>query len=429
MPGQLHLDEEFTVEENVHANIQKKTSSASEGATSNDVMVQARNLSSEKESKMETQATRIGPLTYDVNPQLEEDEHIHFSAADDQAKLMHWHYRLVHLAFSKLKQLALNGKIPWRLAKVKPPTCAGCLFGAMTKVPWKGQENSSNHQVFVATKTGQCVSVDQLISMQVGFVAQFKGSLTKKRYTTATVFVDCYFKLKYLHLRTKLTSEETTEAKRAFEHFAEQHGVRILHYHYNNGRFVDNTFKNTCSTKGQHLTFCEVNAHFQNGIVEKAIYDLCESARKQLLHEQQQWPATFHLALWPYVLRNAFHLHNIFPVLEDRTSRLARFRSIRVGSKMKHLHAFGCPVFALENNLAAGNSLPHWSPCTGLGINLGPSPSHSRNIYLVLNLHTECVSPQYHCRFDNFFEMVKQGGPDISVLMAWQQLPGLTVIS
>jgi hypothetical protein len=124
---------------------------------------------------------------------------------------MHWHYHLGHLAFSKLKQLTLNGKIPQRLAKVKPPTCVGCLFGAMTKVPWKGQATSSHHQVFIATKAGQCVSVDQLISMQVGFIAQLKGSLTKKQYTTATAFVKHYSKLNYIHVMTKLTSEETTK--------------------------------------------------------------------------------------------------------------------------------------------------------------------------------------------------------------------------
>jgi hypothetical protein len=73
----------------------------------------------------------------------------------------------------------------------------------MTKVPWKGRETSSNHQMFVATKAGQCVSVDQLISTQVGFIAQLKETLTKKRYTAATVFVDHYSKLKYIHLMTK----------------------------------------------------------------------------------------------------------------------------------------------------------------------------------------------------------------------------------
>jgi hypothetical protein len=96
---------------------------------------------------------------------------------------------------------------------------------------------------------------------------------------------------------------------------------------------------------------------------------------------------------------------------------------------MKHHHAFGCPVFALENDLAAGSPIPHWSPCAHLGVNLGSSPSHARNVSLVLNLHTGCVSPQYHCRFDNFFETVRHGGPDVSVPSAWQQLSRLTVVS
>jgi hypothetical protein len=245
MPGRLHLDEEFTAKENVHTNILKKPLTDSEGATSDDLTVQASNLLSEKGDKEEKQTTRMGPLTFDVNPRLKEDKHVYLTAVNNQAELMHWHYRLGHLPFSKLKQLALNGKIPGRLAKVKPPACAGCLFGAMTEVPWKGQEASS--EVFVATKAGQYVSVDQTISTQVGFIAQLKGSLTKKHYTAATVFVDHYSRQKYIHLMTKLTSEETMEAKQAFEHFAEQHGIHILHYHCDNGQFADNTFKNSCS--------------------------------------------------------------------------------------------------------------------------------------------------------------------------------------
>jgi hypothetical protein len=127
-----------------------------------------------------------------------------------------------------------------------------------------------------------------MILMQVGFVAQLKGTLTKKSYTAATVFVDHYSRLKYIHLMTKLTSKETMEAKQFFEHFSKQHGICIVRYHCNNGRSADNAFKNSCSAKGQRLTFCGVNAYFQNGIAEKkAIRDLQESARKQLLHVRQ----------------------------------------------------------------------------------------------------------------------------------------------
>ncbi len=96
---------------------------------------------------------------------------------------------------------------------------------------------------------------------------------------------------------------------------------------------------------------------------------------------------------------------------------------------MKHHHAFGCPVFALENDLAAGSSIPHWSPRVRLGVNLGSSPSHARNVYLVLNLHTGCVSPQYHCQFDDFFETVRHGGLEVSIPSAWQQLSGLTMMA
>ncbi len=376
MPSRLLLDKEFTAKENVHANIHKKPPSASEGAENNNVTRQTSNLLSEKEREEEKQRTRIGPLSFDVNPKLEEDEHVYLAAVNDQAKLMRWHYRLGHLALSKLKQLTLNGEIPRRLAKVKPPACMGCLFGAMTKVPWKGREPSS--KVFVATKAGQSGSVDQMISTQVGFIAQLKGTITKKCYTAATIFIDHCSRLKYIHLMTKLTSEETIEAKQAFEHFAKQHGVRTLHYHCNNRQFADNAFKNSCSAKGQHLTFCGVNAHFQNGIAKKAIRDLQESAQKQLHHAHQRWPAAIHLTLWPYALRSDVHLHNTLPVLEDGTSRLECFSSIRVGSEMKHNHAFGCPVFALENDLAARSPILHWSPRARLGVNLGSSPSHAR---------------------------------------------------
>ena len=76
------------------------------------------------------------------------------------------------------------------------------------------------------------------------------------------------------------------------------------------------------------------------------------------------------------------------------------------------MHTFGCPAFTLQIALASGNTLPKQSPRTRLGLNLGPSPNHPRNVYLVLNLITRGVSPQYHCRFDDFFETIRHGGPD-----------------
>jgi hypothetical protein len=38
---------------------------------------------------------------------------------------------------------------------------------------------------------------------------------------------------------------------------------------------------------------------------------------------------------------------------------------------------------------------------------------------------TGCVSLEYHCWFDDFFEMTPHGGPDVSNTSYWQQLEGL----
>ena len=108
-----------------------------------------------------------------------------------------------------------------------------------------------------------------------------KGKLTKKRYRCATIFVNHFSRLRFIHLQTDDSSEETLAAKRAFKTFAAKHGVRIHNYHCDNGCFYNNAFKQACHDARQQLTLCGVNAHFQNGIAERSIRDLSESARKQ----------------------------------------------------------------------------------------------------------------------------------------------------
>ncbi len=119
------------------------------------------------------------------------------------------------------------------------------------------------------------------------------------------------------------------------------------------------------------------------------------------------------------------HLHNNLPVLGDGTSRLEFFNTNCAGSNMKHVHTFGCPVLALQNTLASENQLPRWSPHAHLGLNLGPSLMHARNVYLILNLVTGCVLPQYHCCFDDFFKTTRHSAPDVSGTICWQQLANL----
>ena len=96
-----------------------------------------------------------------------------------------------------------------------------------------------------------------------------------------------------------------------------------------------------------------------------------------------------------------------------------------MGFNMKDNHTFGCPVYALSNVLASGKTLPKWSPRARLGLNLGPSPNHARNVNLILNLDTGLFSPQFHCRYDDFFETTSLNKPDTMTSSNWQVLAGL----
>ena len=162
---------------------------------------------------------------------------------------------------------------------------------------------------------------------------------------------------------TNLSSDETLKAKLAFEHFAANNHVAIKHCHADNGRFSDNAFIAYCNQWQQRLTYYGINTHFQNGIAERAIRDITEARRKQLLHAMARWPNAVNLALWPYAMRYAVHLYNTVPVSNDRTSRLEKFSSTCIGARMWDHHTFACPVFVLQNAISAGNKISRWSPC------------------------------------------------------------------
>jgi hypothetical protein len=159
----------------------------------------------------------------------------------DKDELYRVHVCAGHLSFAKLRAMAQRGEVPARLAKCDSPMCAACEFGKATRKPWRTKLKSRHVQP--ATAPGQCVSVDQMESRDVGFVTQLKGCLTHGRYRVATIFVDHFSRIGYVHLQKDTSSAETIKAKDTFELFARECGVRIQHYYADNGRFVDNAWK------------------------------------------------------------------------------------------------------------------------------------------------------------------------------------------
>ena len=128
-----------------------------------------------------------------------------------------------------------------------------------------------------------------------------------------TIFVDHFSDLSYVHLQSSTSSQETVQAKVAFEAYGRDHCVTVEHYHADNGRFADNLFLESVKEGRQTISFCAVNAHHQNGRAEKRIRELRENGRTQLLHAISRWPAAITVHLWPYAVRNANDIRNRMP--------------------------------------------------------------------------------------------------------------------
>ena len=259
-------------------------------------------------------------------------------------------------------------------------------------------------------KPGDCISVDQMVSPTPGLVAQMTGSLTSKRYKYATIFVDQATKLGYVYLQKSADADETIKAKWAFEEYSRQRGVSIRSYQADNGIFRAHKWVNECKEKKQLLTFTGVNAHHQNGHAERRIGVLQELTRAMMIHAQQKWPGVVTPNLWPYALRMACDNVNETPNMMDEYKRSPEqlFSQTLVHVNLKHKKVFGCPTYVLDESLQQGSIFHKWKERARVGMYLGRSPNHARNVSLVMNIRNGLVSPQFHVQHDNRFDTVTQ---------------------
>jgi hypothetical protein len=194
-----------------------------------------------------------------ATPQQIFDNETDVPQTDPTSQLLAWHYRLGHLPFVKLQQMAARGDLPASLAKCTRPKCAACMFGKITRRPTadKPSKRSKPKEEF----PGSTVSIDHMLSSTPGLIGQMKGFLTRRRYIGACVFVDHFSNLSFVYFQKSLNIEETIEAKQTFERYAASHGVRVQHYHADNGIFETDAFSNEVMHSGQAFLYAGVGAH------------------------------------------------------------------------------------------------------------------------------------------------------------------------
>lgn len=343
---------------------------------------------------------------------------------DKRTLMLRWHYRLGHMPFKHLKAMAKQGMLDKRLATIKEmPFCPGCHFGKQSRRAWRHRskkKDGSRKRLRKARRPGEVVSVDTMSSTSVpGLKQQLRGKPTLARYNYATVFVDHFSGLEYVHLHESNDGDSIIAAKLAFERYSHGYDVHIKHYHCDNGVFADNKFRTACRAANQTISFCGVNAHHQSGRAEKRIRDLRDSARSMLILAKHNWPAAITAHLWPFALIYASILRASTLREGEKRTPLQKFLDTNATPDITQFHTFGCPVYNLDPDLQSGNSQKHkWCDRSRIGIFLGVSREHASTVSLVLNPDTGLVSPQFHVKHDERFETT--GYPAMKNIGKWQ---------
>ena len=128
-----------------------------------------------------------------------------------------------------------------------------------------------------------------------------------------------------------------------------------------------------------------------------------------LLFAIHKWPQMLCMELWPYALQTANEVCNATLFEGQAKTPMEIFAQENIAPKLKHFDTCGCPTCILDNKLQGGKAIQKWQSRSWLGIYLGPLPSHSQSVSLILNPITGHTSPQYHVKHDDFFKTVQQG--------------------
>ena len=109
-------------------------------------------------------------------------------------------------------------------------------------------------------------------------------------------------------------------------------------------------------------------------------------------------------------MKNANECLNNTPNMQSISKQTATqlFSNSDIQDNPKFRIPFGAPCYILQQPLQANQPYHKWKYRAVRGLYLGQSPLHARNIYLVLNLYTGLVSPQFHVAHDTSFATVSK---------------------
>lgn len=174
------------------------------------------------------------------------------SLTNSQKLLLCWHYRLSHMNFSKIHDLARQGHLPKHIANCEQPICSSCQYGKAHR--WPVTSSSKLRPIDVDDlKPGDHVSVDLIESPATGMVDTYSGKPTTAWYHAASLYTD--------HASQYRT--EAVFSKQKFEQLAATFGVKIKSYRADNGIMAKREFMQNIDLCQQSIIPSRVNQHSQ----------------------------------------------------------------------------------------------------------------------------------------------------------------------
>jgi hypothetical protein len=228
-----------------------------------------------------------------------------------QKGLLRAHHALAHCGFSTILHIT---KLGWlgtpglALSKLKEiPLCGSCQYGkghmlnpgTKTEIPNPNKEGAINKEKLTP---GAQVSLDHFVVREPGRRFTSRGHEAEHNmFKGGTIFVDAgsgHIKLKF---QVSLAAANTIRSKMEYECDALNHGVHIHMYRSDNGTFTAQAFIDEINNRDRSISFSGSDAQHQNGVAERAIKTVSESARTMMLCCALRWPDSYDPSLWPAV--------------------------------------------------------------------------------------------------------------------------------
>jgi hypothetical protein len=349
-----------------------------------------------------------------------------------QKEVLLWHAKL-NCSMAKVQYLMTghsredaSGQSTWYPPVIHPkhasaascskPMCATCeMAKAKVKKPKSVKQHVVKEQEHLMSKgnykPGDFVSMDTVIVPIPGRLFSGNGGdYAPEKYTCATIFHDAGSGVIKVYPQLSASASDTLLSKAKFEDFLwTEAGVRVRHYHSDQGVFASNEFRENCKGRRQDQTFSGASAKFQNSLAERSVQTVFWMARHMMLHAALRWATNGadDPRLWPQAVKYSEYLFNRTPSLGSGFSPLERLTQRRSDHKdLLRCHVWGAPVYVLDPRLGDGKKIPKFAQRARCAQFLGFSDEHSSTVGLVRHLVTGNISAQYHVVYDDRFETV-----------------------